>query len=388
MPSVTVTLSDTSSTPARNDGAAAAAAPAAGACGGCAAVAPSADGDERRGGQRTASARRVTVVPWASLISVPRAVEPGFAAATVTCSGGISDCGLRVGDAVLVRQLVGELLQLRRRAPCCVSSVLVAAAGRRAGPRRARCRGSRASSLMSARRRPDRDRVERGAGRRAAASSTWSCWRLLNSGPSVVMATMTGRVRVALLEALAGLDDAVEQVARRCRCSDRCGRCPSAAAAWFDGVVGEDRRPLGERDDRRPRSCRPARRPSAPSTNAGSAVADVRDVVARGRAVVDEHARSASGRSAGSTRSTSRATLSSRTMKSDGPRSGTGAPASSRTLTYIERCDGLRARARRASERARDEQERGDEKAPIGHQTQYRSRFSTSVKRAEGQKLV
>ena len=43
------------------------------------------------------------------------------------------------------------------------------------------------------------------------------------------------------------------------------------------------------------------------------------------------------GSAAGSTRSTSRATLSSRTTKSAGPRSGTGAPSAERTLTYIER---------------------------------------------------
>ena len=43
------------------------------------------------------------------------------------------------------------------------------------------------------------------------------------------------------------------------------------------------------------------------------------------------------GSSAGATRRTSRATLSSRTMKSAGPRSGTGAPASFTTLTYNER---------------------------------------------------
>ena len=39
---------------------------------------------------------------------------------------------------------------------------------------------------------------------------------------------------------------------------------------------------------------------------------------------------------AGATRSTSRAMLSSRTMKSLGPRSGTGAPDGSTTLTYID----------------------------------------------------
>jgi len=43
------------------------------------------------------------------------------------------------------------------------------------------------------------------------------------------------------------------------------------------------------------------------------------------------------GSDAGTTRSTSRATLSSRTMKSDGPMLGTGAPDLSSMLTYKER---------------------------------------------------
>ncbi len=64
--------------------------------------------------------------------------------------------------------------------------------------------------------------------------------------------------------------------------------------------------------------------------------ADIGDVVARRLGVVHQnrHLHRIVG---GATRRTSRGALSSRTRKSDGPRSATGAPASSSALTYIER---------------------------------------------------
>ena len=71
-------------------------------------------------------------------------------------------------------------------------------------------------------------------------------------GPSVMIATMTGRV-AALGDALARLDDAVEQVDPAADGEDSARR--RFAAAPDRRVVGEDRRPLGERDQRN-RACR------------------------------------------------------------------------------------------------------------------------------------
>ena len=120
------------------------------------------------------------------------------------------------------------------------------------------------------------------------------------------------------------LPDAIDRLRRAAR--DRsCSRRGSSAA-------------LAERDEGDLVALRPAGSAhDSASMKRRQRVADRRWIIRLGGlAVVDEMAISI-GSVAGTTCSTSRATLSSRTMKSAGPEAGTGTPALSSTLTYIER---------------------------------------------------
>ena len=71
-------------------------------------------------------------------------------------------------------------------------------------------------------------------------------------------------------------------------------------------------------------------------TNAGSAVR-MCEMSSRAPWLVSTRMAICMGSTAGSTLRTSRAMLSSRTTKSEGPRSGIGAPASVSALTYMAR---------------------------------------------------
>ncbi len=178
-------------------------------------------------------------------MSVPRAVRPGLAAATVTFSGGISVVGLGVGDAVLVGQLVRELSQLAAERHAG-QQLIVAAAGfartdvEHHGP---------IPHLVAeaARRMTDRDGIERRA-------------RIAQRAEHLIVVIVAelgalGRdcddhrpLRVAFLEPFRGFVDAIEQVGAAAALR------PEALDSLFQvdqvsGVVREDRGALGDCDD-------------------------------------------------------------------------------------------------------------------------------------------
>ena len=96
------------------------------------------------------------------------------------------------------------------------------------------------------------------------------------------------------------------------------------------------------------------------------AVADVRDVVPRRLGVV--HQNGQLHRLVGRRDAQDLAgALSSRTRKSDGPRSATGAPASSNALTYIERWMAWACGRGRGEKRGRHQQQRGDRDSSSHH---------------------
>ena len=98
---MTVTFSDTSSTPARNDGdclravcgSPAASAPPAASIRSARRALPARRADSASAEAAPESADHGRSCSRSATTGVPRTVRPGLAAETVTCSGGISDCG-------------------------------------------------------------------------------------------------------------------------------------------------------------------------------------------------------------------------------------------------------------------------------------------------------